>query len=137
MKSITKAPVPTKRKAARTLMRSLVIPLAFSIGLVTSGAAFAGSDCFAYGNGATAIFRAEGEHLLITDERADGRSAVAQINYGDGLYTYWNPNGQGTTRDVNLDIAEGVRVDVRACTGEYNGYLIYAESCSLYKVGIA
>ncbi|MEU0737966.1 hypothetical protein [Streptomyces sp. NPDC006134] len=125
------------RYTMRKLLRSLVVPAAAAIGLCSSGVAFAGQDCVAYGNGATAEFQAYGEVLRITDDSADGHSAVAQINYGDGLKTYWNPNGQGTTRTIDLEVPEGTRVDVRACVGEYDGYRIYTESCSLYKVGIA
>ncbi|WP_327708584.1 hypothetical protein OG912_06620 [Streptomyces sp. NBC_00464] len=121
----------------RKLLRSLVVPAAVAIGLCGSNAFATSGEVYAYGDGATATFRDYGEHLLITDDYADGHSAVAQVNWGDGLYTYWNPNGKGTTRDVDLDVAEGERVDFRACVGEYDGYLILTNLCSLYTVGIA
>ncbi|MFE1024864.1 hypothetical protein ACFW5I_09910 [Streptomyces sp. NPDC058818] len=135
MKQNAKTMRSTKGRRRRVLLRSLVVPAAVAIGLFGSGSAFAGYDCVAYGNGATATFKNYGEKLLIKDESSDGHSAVAKIYYGDGTKVYWNPNGAGTTRTIDFEIPEGQRVEVAACIGEYDGYRII--ECSLYKVGMA
>ncbi|MEU3664095.1 hypothetical protein AB0E77_30795 [Streptomyces sp. NPDC032940] len=67
-------------------------------------------------------FRPYGEHLIIKDRDADGHSIVAELRVdGYGTYYYWNSNGSGTTRDVNLDFAENHHVTLRCLVGDWQG----------------
>lgn len=58
-----------------------------------------------HGLGAGVEWVANGDHLYITDKIANGHSAIGFLEY-DTRYYYWNRNGQGATRHVNLDLAE-------------------------------
>ncbi|MFF0163112.1 hypothetical protein ACFYRY_37105 [Streptomyces sp. NPDC005263] len=114
----------------RALKRSLVVlPIAAALTLVgTAAQAFdwdsIGWDAGANSNGSRTFFEDDGEHLYILDNNKDGHSAVSEIEYGSRHLTYWNAGGVNTTRDVNLDIAEGTYVSYNACYGEYDGYKI-------------
>ncbi|WP_328670252.1 hypothetical protein [Streptomyces sp. NBC_00328] len=114
----------------RALKRSLVVlPIAAALTLVgTAAYAFdwssIGWDEGATSSGSRTFFENDGEHLYILDNNKDGHSAVSEINYGSRHLTYWNHSGVDTTRDVNLDIAEGVHVDYNACYGEYGDLTI-------------
>ena len=66
-------------------------------------------------SGACVRFVAYGDHLYVTDNLADGHSAVGQIN---GYGSCWNHYGAGTTAHCNINTAEGT-ILLRACTGEY------------------
>jgi len=67
-------------------------------------------------------FRPYGEHLIIKDRDADGHSVVAELTVdGYGTYYYWNSEGNGTTRDVNLSFAEDHHVTLRCLLGDWQG----------------
>ncbi len=67
-------------------------------------------------------FQPYGEHLIVKDRDADGHSAVAELTVdGYGTYYYWNSNGNGTTRDVDLDFAEDHHVTLRCLLGDWKG----------------
>lgn len=76
-------------------------------------------------HGGKATFKPYGEHLLITDQSSDGHSAIGLISIGCDSpscnYYYWNRDGLGSTRDVNLDLAEGTHIGLKACLGEWSG----------------
>lgn len=82
--------------------------------------------------GSSAWFDSYGEHLYIKDTSKDGRSAVVRISYaGHADAYYWNPNGVGSVRDVNLAAPEGSYLQYQACTGEYGNLGVYYESCGV------
>ncbi|MFI9170992.1 hypothetical protein [Streptomyces lincolnensis] len=67
-------------------------------------------------------FRPYGEHLIIKDLDADGHSIVAQLSVeGYGTYYYWNSEGNGTTRDKDLEFAEDHHVTLRCYVGDWKG----------------
>ncbi|MGW6523149.1 hypothetical protein [Streptomyces sp. NPDC054962] len=78
-----------------------------------------------YGNwshdlGAYVSFETVGDHLYITDKVANGHSAIGVIDDGTQYY-YWNRNGQGTTRHVNLDLLENKAIALGAVEGDWQG----------------
>ncbi|MFD5627155.1 hypothetical protein [Streptomyces sp. NPDC127072] len=64
---------------------------------------------------------ANGDHLYITDKIADGHSAIGIIQIGATQYYYWNSNGKGTTRHVDLDLPENRTIALGAVLGEWEG----------------
>ncbi|BBJ41281.1 hypothetical protein SSPO_039990 [Streptomyces antimycoticus] len=77
---------------------------------------------YAGGAGAMVEWRAYGDHLYITDLEADGQSAVGIVQLGNGTaYYYWNTDGNGTTRHVNLNLPENRPLAVGAAVGNYQG----------------
>jgi hypothetical protein len=75
------------------------------------------------GGGAKVRWVALGDDMYITDVMADGHSAVGTYQYGSGgtQYFYWNRDGQGTTRYVNLNLVEHAALAVGAMEGEWDG----------------
>ncbi|WKX12195.1 hypothetical protein [Streptomyces sp. NL15-2K] len=73
-----------------------------------------------HGLGAGVEWVANGDHLYITDKIANGHSAIGFLEY-DTRYYYWNRNGQGATRHVNLDLAENRAIAVGAMEGDWEG----------------
>ncbi|XKK63285.1 hypothetical protein HFP71_12950 [Streptomyces sp. ARC32] len=72
--------------------------------------------------GGLASFKAYGEILSIKDISSDGHSVVAIIDWpGGGRYYWWNSNGYGTTRKLDLEIPEGKPVGLKACLAEWSG----------------
>jgi hypothetical protein len=107
-----------KRFVQVVLGGSIVAGIAF-----TSTAAYAESTYTvnaAPGCGARSTFETEGDHLYISDTEADGHSAVGVIENGT-KYFYWNSEGNGTTRHVNLDLPEKRAIALGAMTGEWQG----------------
>ncbi|NEB76272.1 hypothetical protein G3I40_13715 [Streptomyces sp. SID14478] len=103
---------------------AMIVPIAAALTLGMASTASAGTDCTDYSDngGAKVTFKAYGEHLLVTDVFGDYHSAVGGIEiYGDGHYYYWNRDGKGTTRDVNLSITDGTSVIVNAFLGDWEG----------------
>jgi hypothetical protein len=72
----------------------------------------------------SASFHADGEHLYIWDNFADGHSVVVvywREDVGTGQRNEaWNHYGAGTRMDRNLDMAKGVGIKYQVCTGEYS-----------------
>jgi len=109
----------------------LSVSTAVAIVLLSSQAAFAGSNAYArlldscggsYGD-AWAYFNADGEIFTAYDNCVDGHSAVTRWKIGTSstIHTLWDHSGAGGGDDATFNgaIAEGVTVRVQACTGEY------------------
>jgi hypothetical protein len=106
---------------------------AAALAVVTTTSAHAGDDIASYADadwsvapkdtwGGLASFLAYGEILNITDLSSDGHSVVAIIDWpGGGTYYWWNSNGKGTTRKLDLEIPESKPVGLKACLGEWSG----------------
>ncbi|MGQ4413860.1 hypothetical protein ACN6LA_006548 [Streptomyces sp. SAS_269] len=107
----------------RKIMRAVMTGgVAAGIAL-TSTAAYADTTYTEYaapGCGAKSVFKTYGDHLYITDTEADGHSAVGVIESGT-KYFYWNSNGNGTTRHVDLDLPENIAIALGAMTGDWQG----------------
>ncbi|MER7173489.1 hypothetical protein [Streptomyces mesophilus] len=119
----------------RTIRLALAALSAVFLTLFVSGPASA-ADITAYAgadwnetpkatNGGKATFKAYGEHLLVTDLEKDGHSTIGLISIGCDSpscnYYYWNRDGQGTTRDVDLSLGEGTHIGLKACIGDWKG----------------
>ncbi|MFW6690380.1 hypothetical protein [Streptomyces sp. MAR4 CNX-425] len=108
---------------------SSILPALALVSLTVAGPAQAaptGTGCTDKSDAgtATAKFKPYGEHLLVTDNSKDGHSAIGhvQITWGSAThYWYWNRDGAGTTRDVNLSYKEGRSIFVGAYTGDWSG----------------
>ncbi|MEV7239937.1 hypothetical protein ACWDXT_20975 [Streptomyces sp. NPDC003236] len=97
--------------------------------------------------GSRVTWHADGEHLLVKDTVADGHSAVAIFRWWDQsedryhTFTYFNRDGEGTTRDVNMDLYEHTTVNFRACVGDWKGSLENSSdtirNCSSWEVSMA
>ncbi|MFI1679864.1 hypothetical protein [Streptomyces sp. NPDC020607] len=104
-----------------------VVPVAALIAMGMAGPAHAGENCTDKSDdgGATATFKHDGEHLLVTDNFRDGHSAIGHLEMADHSgdhYWYWNRNGKGTTKDFNLpNIVDGVGVHIGAYLGNWQG----------------
>ncbi|MCF2125915.1 hypothetical protein L1I79_05620 [Strepomyces sp. STD 3.1] len=118
----------------RTFVRACLTGCAATLlAVTTSTSAHAGEDIAVFAPadwneapkdtwGGKANFKAYGEILSITDMSSDGHSVVAVITYpGGGTQYWWNSNGAGTTRKVDLEIAENGAVYLRACLAEWSG----------------
>ncbi|MFF4351656.1 hypothetical protein [Streptomyces sp. NPDC001530] len=106
----------------RSIARLAVVgAVAGVLATATSGSAFA-EDYTIYSAGADARskFVAYGDHLYITDMTADGHSAIGIIEVGTQYY-YWNRDGKGTTRHVDLDLPENHAMALGAVIGEWEG----------------
>ncbi|MEV7892552.1 hypothetical protein ACWD3I_11400 [Streptomyces sp. NPDC002817] len=106
----------------RPLARITVIgAIAAAVATATTTVAVAeDTTVYSAGLGAKVRFVAYGDHLYITDEIADGHSAVGTYQLGS-QYFYWNREGEGTTRHVNLDLPENRYFSVGAMLGEWEG----------------
>ncbi|MFG3101157.1 hypothetical protein ACGFZL_11660 [Streptomyces sp. NPDC048182] len=72
---------------------------------------------------AKAAFKAYGEIFSIYDLKSDGHSGIGVLSYGSAAstYYYWNHDGAGTTRKVDLEIAEGTPLALWSCLGDFQG----------------
>ncbi|MEV7892551.1 hypothetical protein ACWD3I_11405 [Streptomyces sp. NPDC002817] len=107
----------------RSLARMTVVgAIAAAVATATTTAAVAQDGTVYSAGGAQAKVRwvADGDHMYITDQIADGHSAVGMYQFDD-TYFYWNREGQGTTRHVNLDLPENRPLPVGAMIGEWEG----------------
>ncbi|MER5446239.1 hypothetical protein ABT065_11445 [Streptomyces sp. NPDC002764] len=106
----------------RFLARIAVVGTAATMVAVATSTSAMAEDFTIYsvGLGAKAKFVANGDHLYVTDQVADGNSAIGIIELGDQYY-YWNRNGKGTTRHVNLDLPEHTAMALGAVEGEWSG----------------
>ncbi|MEV6289145.1 hypothetical protein AB0M41_01645 [Streptomyces sp. NPDC051896] len=77
-----------------------------------------GSNC---DNGAVVDFQSYGEIFDVNDTCGDGHSAVGVINVASSFYYYWNHDGHGTTRVVDLEFNEGQPLAIQACLGDWKG----------------
>ncbi|HEY0640330.1 MAG TPA: hypothetical protein VGD67_22090 [Pseudonocardiaceae bacterium] len=120
-------------------MRRRVALLAGTAGLVMLGtatpAAADSTQCSVAASGTVACaagaeFVSYGEHLYVNDRAADGHSALVRYWLADGTgpHTARNSNGNGTTLDVNLELAEGSWIFYQVCVSE--GATILAGTCS-------
>ncbi|MFE3046889.1 hypothetical protein ACFXIY_07530 [Streptomyces albidoflavus] len=116
----------------RLLKRAAItLPMAAAITFAMTTSAHAGTDATAFTGwvydtseaGGKVTFKHYGEHLLIEDRKKDGNSAIGAITFlpESTRYYYWNRNGAGTTRDVNLSMAEGKRCLLQAYLGNWSG----------------
>ncbi|NUP41705.1 MAG: hypothetical protein HOY76_32970 [Streptomyces sp.] len=111
----------------RTFLAAAGAALAITGLMSTNAWAYSNIDAHTYTkniDGGTVVFIAYGEHVGITDGRADGHSVVALVdidlpNYGS--YTLWNHSGAGEYVDYDFSLPEGTKVTITACLGEY-GY---------------
>lgn len=131
----------------RTLGKTAAIAFAaVGIALTNTSAYADGSNVTAWtqqdssgtaGGGVT--FKPYGEHLYIEDSVANSESVVAHIQYGSKDQWWFNSGGAGTTRHLDLDIAEGTEVAVAACRGHWKGSVAESEiwACGIWRVTTA
>lgn len=104
------------------------------IGVMLSGptAVADSSRCTPSGCAGQARFVSLGEHLYVDDKLADGHSAVAVywLEGGTGPFEVWNPNGNGSTVDHNMELPEGSWIYYYVCLGEYGLRSILSGTCS-------
>ncbi|MFD0338822.1 hypothetical protein ACFVH0_08985 [Streptomyces sp. NPDC127117] len=108
----------------RLLVRAAIIGTTAAVLATTASTSAMAEDATVYsaGLGAKVKWVAYGDHLYITDQVADGSSAVATYQMGSGTqYFYWNSKGKGTTRHVDLDVPENRLIAVGAMSGEWQG----------------
>lgn len=70
--------------------------------------------------GARSVFKTYGDILYVTDQIANGRSAIGVIDNGTKYY-YWNRTGQGTTRKIDLDLPENRAIALGTVEGDWEG----------------
>lgn len=75
-------------------------------------------------------WQANGDLFRIWDQKADGRSAVLMywLSDGSGPHTVRNSDGNGTRKDVDLELVEGDWIFYRACLSDAG--VLVANSCS-------
>ncbi|MGC9536225.1 hypothetical protein [Streptomyces sp. UG1] len=88
--------------------------------------------------GGKAHIKTHGEIFTITDLVKDGHSTIGIISIGGegNEYYYWNRNGVGTTRTVNLSVKEGTPLSIKACLGDWKGTVtggIRWDKCSSWE----
>jgi hypothetical protein len=116
------------RSAARAAVAASALAM---VGLASAPANAAGNEvyvAYSYGaddssceSGGAIGFESYGERVTISDTCKDGHSAIGVVNLGSTFYYYWNRNGAGTTRAVDLDLYEGQPVAIQACLGDWSG----------------
>lgn len=110
----------------RTLSKTLVVVAAsLALALPSTGAYASGPDITAHpipgeADAGHATFKTSGDHLYIGDDKTDGHSVVAIVEQGSRRY-YWNHDGNGTTRHVDLDLPENVTMALVVCLGDWEG----------------
>ncbi|MGW2885817.1 hypothetical protein ACWDDN_10770 [Streptomyces griseoruber] len=117
-------PVETKKEyAVRSLARIAVVgAVAAMVATTTSTTAFATEYYVVSMNaGASATFESVGDHLYVSDRVANNHSAIGLIQIGSSEYYYWNRDGKGTTRHVNLDLPENRAIALGALEGDWQG----------------
>ena len=107
----------------RSLLRIAVIgAIAATVATATSTTAFATEYYVSsIGVGAGVTFQTTGDHLYVTDKVANSHSAIGLIELGATRYYYWNRDGKGTTRHVNLDLPENRTIALGAIEGDWQG----------------
>ncbi|WP_329335175.1 hypothetical protein OG866_15545 [Streptomyces sp. NBC_00663] len=107
----------------KSLARIAVVgAVAAAIATATSTVAVAeDATAYAAGGGAKVEWVAYGDDMYITDTSADGHSAVGTYQWGETQYFYWNSNGNGTTRYVNLNLTEHTYFAFGAMLGDWQG----------------
>ena len=117
----------------KIIKRSLLTALgvAAMAGLSAAPANAAGHDVYvAYSypaddsnceSGGAIGFASYGDDISVSDTCADGHSAIGVVNVGSSFYYYWNHDGAGSTREVNLNFREGQPLAIRSCLGEWKG----------------
>ncbi|SFB58633.1 hypothetical protein SAMN05216266_12263 [Amycolatopsis marina] len=96
-------------------------------GLVMTGTsqavAHVGDVCTVPGCNGSASFVRNGEHLYVWDNKADGRSVVAEYERSDAdqLGRAWNARGAGSSpTDHNMSMPERETITYRVCLGNYS-----------------
>jgi len=112
-----------------------VVGAALLIAVVPAMRALADSSQCSVSSGtcaAKAAFTSYGEHLKVYDRAADGHSAVVLywLSDGTGPYFGWNPNGNGSVVDIDLELPEGDWIFFKACLGEYGTKTLVSGTCS-------
>lgn len=94
----------------------------------TSQSSKAGSGAIT--GAARANFVSHGEHLFVEDRDGDGHSVLARYWLADGTgpHIARNPDGNGSRKDFNLDLAEGTWIFYQVCVSE--GTTPLAGTCS-------
>jgi hypothetical protein len=107
----------------RSLTRIAVVgAVAAAVATATTTAAVAeDATVYSAGLGAKVKWVAYGDDMYITDISADGHSAVGTYQWGATQYFYWNREGNGTTRYVNLNLTEHTLFAVGAMLGDWEG----------------
>lgn len=78
------------------------------------------AEIYSFNGGARVHWVAYGDDMYITDEVANGHSAVGTYQLGT-QYFYWNREGKGFTRYVNLNLPEHVTFSIGALEGDWEG----------------
>lgn len=118
----------------------LIAGLVGTAGLLLAAAPLAVADssqCSVAASGAVACaaranFASYGEHLYVSDQDADGHSAVVRywLEGGTGPFHVWNSGGNGTTVDHNLELPEGSWIFYQVCVGESLIRDVWTSTCS-------
>ncbi|WP_326785744.1 hypothetical protein [Streptomyces sp. NBC_00151] len=80
-----------------------------------------GADDSSCESGGAIGFESYGDRVTVSDTCKDGHSAIGVVNIGDTFYYYWNKDGAGTTRAVDLELREGQPLAIQSCLGEWSG----------------
>ncbi|MFC7825004.1 hypothetical protein [Streptomyces sp. NPDC057375] len=96
------------------------VAAAIVAGTCTTAAAADASTTSAGGQARTR-FQAYGDIFYIDDLVADGHSAVGTYQWGATQYFYWNSNGKGTTRKVDVDLTENLLFSFGSMVGDWEG----------------
>jgi hypothetical protein len=89
------------------------------------------SACAPDGCPARATFVAQGDHLDVCDNKADGHGTVAQYTRSDvpgQNNEAWDHDGAGTCTDQNMNMPEGAKITFKVCVADFNPRKIL--SCS-------
>lgn len=119
-------------RRALVAVATIVSTTAIIVATTASPAAADSSQCTPSGCAGKANFVSYGEHLKVTDALGDGHSAVAMywLEGGTGPFHVWNPNGNGTTVDHNMELPEGSWIFYKVCLGEYGPRDVLETTCS-------
>ncbi len=115
------------------LLGVTIASLAVTVAMSTS--ASAGSDgpvvVDSSGYKARGVFLSYGDHIRVSDDYADGKSAVVLWNDPTGEERRcWDSNGalNGMT-DCNYNLQEGAYVHYEVCLGEYGSRQVHYSTC--------
>ncbi|MFF0588638.1 hypothetical protein ACFYWD_21985 [Streptomyces sp. NPDC003781] len=129
----------TFRRVIKTLV---TLAAAFTIGGAMTGSASAAEGPWVYDTtySAEAKFFAYGEHMRVTDVRADNHSAVGRWRQTgpDSQYHYcWDADGANNGyNDCNYALPEGTYVYYQACIGEYGTRDVWTSTCGTTELTI-
>lgn len=70
------------------------------------------------GEGVLASFSAKGEHLFISDQHKNGRSAIAKLWVGGSGPAIFYATGDNSHKDFNLSYDENQTVNLEVCTSD-------------------